>query len=89
MTQASDTVEVPPRRKTAVVLWLLVGAGLLLLVVANAHLVTVAFTSQPGCVAHARPSGGTSGGDAGKSGFGAAQSSCTPSAPQAGGSPQR
>ena len=31
-----------------------VGAGLLLLLIANAHLVYVAITSQPDCVAHVR-----------------------------------
>ena len=39
-----------PRRKVAI--WLLVGFGLLVLVVANGHLVYVAMTSQPDCVAH-------------------------------------
>jgi hypothetical protein len=35
-------------------LWLLIGAGLLLLVAANSHLVYVAMVSQPDCVAHLR-----------------------------------
>lgn len=51
-------------------IWLLVGAGLLALLGANAHLVYVAVTSQPDCVAHLRPGTGA--------GLGAAQSSCTP-----------
>lgn len=53
-------------------IWLLVGAGLLLLIGANTHLVYVAMRSQPDCVAHARL------GDGG--GFGAARSACTPGA---------
>ncbi len=35
-------------------LWLFVGAGLLLLVAANFHLIYVATISQPDCVAHVR-----------------------------------
>lgn len=35
-------------------LWLLIGAGLLLLIAANSHLVYVAMVSQPDCVAHLR-----------------------------------
>jgi hypothetical protein len=52
-------------------IWSLVGAGLLLVGAANAHLVYVALTSQPACVAHLRP--GESGG------LSAARSACTPS----------
>lgn len=37
--------------------WTLVSAGLLLLAVANAHLVWVAVMSQPDCVAHSRTGG--------------------------------
>jgi hypothetical protein len=37
--------------------WLLVPAGLLLFAGANAHLVYVAFQSQPDCVAHVKNSG--------------------------------
>jgi len=63
-------------------IWLLVGAGLALVIGANSHLVYVAVTSQlvyvavtsqPDCVTHVR--GGTSGA-AGS--FSAAKSSCTP-----------
>jgi hypothetical protein len=54
-------------------IWLLVGAGLALVIGANWHLVYVAVTSQPDCVAHVRS------GSAGAPGsFSAAQSSCTP-----------
>lgn len=37
--------------------WLLVPAGLLLFAGANAHLVYVAFQSQPDCVAHVKDTG--------------------------------
>jgi hypothetical protein len=56
------------------VIWLLVGAGLLLVAAANTHLVYVAWTSQPECVAHLRP--GESG--EGRDRFSAAVSSCSP-----------
>lgn len=49
-----------------------VAAGLLLLAGANAHLLYVAHTSQPDCVAHVKP-GETSGGGR----FSAAKSSCS------------
>jgi hypothetical protein len=39
--------------------WVLVPAGLLLFVGANAHLVYVAFQSQPECVAHIKDVGGS------------------------------
>lgn len=49
--------------------WLLVPAGLLLFAGANAHLVYVAFQSQPDCVAHVK--------DTEKgSGYRAAKSAC-------------
>lgn len=49
-------------------------AGVLLLAVANAHLVYVAVVSQPECIAHIRR-GDTS---AGSGGFAAASSACSP-----------
>jgi hypothetical protein len=55
-------------------MWLLVIAGLLLVAGANWHLVYVAVTSQPDCVAHVRAGAG----DAARGSFGAAQSSCSP-----------
>ncbi|MBN8920574.1 MAG: hypothetical protein J0H62_07785 [Rhizobiales bacterium] len=61
------------RRKSVV--WLLIGLGLLLLIVANGHLVYVATTSQPDCVAHVRQ--GEANGTGGR--FSAARSSCSPS----------
>lgn len=59
------------RRKTA--LWIAIGAGLLLLAGANAHLVYVAVTSQPDCVTHVRQ--GETGTAA--AGYSAARSSCS------------
>ena len=60
--------------KTRAVLWLVLGAGLLLVLIANSHLVYVAVTSQPECVAHVRQGEGVA-----KDGrFAAARSSCTP-----------
>lgn len=52
----------------------MVGAAAMLVVAANAHLIYVAVTSQPDCVAHVRP--GRSWAEPGR--FGAAGSSCTP-----------
>lgn len=48
--------------------WLLVPAGLLVFAGANAHLVYVAFQSQPDCVAHVK--------DADDGGYVAAKSAC-------------
>ena len=64
------------RAKTAILL--AVAAGLLLVIGANAHLVYVAVTSQPECVAHLRPGEA----DAQNASFSAAQSNC--SLPQGG-----
>lgn len=60
--------------RTKVVVWSAIGAGLLLLLIANSHLVYVAIVSQPECVAHVRQGEGS--GRDGK--FSAARSSCTP-----------
>jgi hypothetical protein len=59
---------------TRFALWLIVGCGLLLLAAANIHLVYVATTTEPGCVAHAAQGKA----DAARGRFAAAQSSCTP-----------
>jgi hypothetical protein len=61
-------------RRGRLSVWLLVIAGLLLVVGANWHLVYVAVTSQPDCVAHLR----TGASDGARGAFSAAQSSCTP-----------
>ena len=66
------------RAKTVILL--AVAAGLLLVIGANAHLVYVAVTSQPDCVAHLRPGEA----DAHSASFSAAQSNCSP---QQGGAP--
>ncbi len=60
--------------RTKAVLWGAIGAALLLLLIANSHLVYVAIVSQPECVAHVRQGEGSA-----KDGrFSAARSSCTP-----------
>jgi len=71
MTEAGAAT-MPTRTRT--ILWLAVGAGLLLVLIANSHLVYTAITSQPDCVAHVRQGEGSA-----KDGrFSAARSSCTP-----------
>jgi len=60
--------------RTKAVLWLAISAGLLLVLIANSHLVYLAVVSQPDCVAHVRQGEGSA-----KDGrFSAARSSCTP-----------
>jgi hypothetical protein len=60
--------------RTKALVWLTVAFGLALLAFANAHLLYVAMTSQPDCVAHVRQGdGATSAGT-----FSAAKSSCRP-----------
>jgi hypothetical protein len=70
----SSTGTVARRDKTRLLLWTAVGAGLLLLLIANSHLVYTAITSQPDCVAHVRPGEGA----AAHGKYSAARSSCTP-----------
>ncbi len=70
----SSTGAVVRRDKTKFVLWAAIGAGLLLLLIANSHLVYMAIVSQPECVAHLRQGQG----DSGEGKFSAARSSCTP-----------
>lgn len=55
-------------------IWMAVAAGLLLVLMANAHMVYVAFSSQPDCIDHVKR--GASVAEAGQ--FSAASSSCTP-----------
>lgn len=63
----SETREAPPRRRLGG--WL-IGLGIVaILLVANAHLVYVAFTSQPDCVSHLKTPDGSDN-------FRAAKSSC-------------
>lgn len=47
----------PPRSRARRVTLLLVAAGVAALLAANAHLVYVAVTSQPGCVPHSKDAG--------------------------------
>jgi hypothetical protein len=61
-----------PRRAA---IWALVGAGLLVVLGANAHLVVVAVSSQPACVDHVRPGDAA----AARGAFSAANSACAPS----------
>lgn len=51
------TVPLNPPRRRAWLAWVLVPAALLLFVGANAHLVYVAFQSQPDCVKHLKAAG--------------------------------
>ena len=60
--------------RTNVFLWVAIAAGLSLVLIANSHLVYVAITSQPECVAHLRQGEG----DPAHGKFSAARSSCTP-----------
>lgn len=63
-----------PRPKTTIRLWLLLIAAMVaIVVVANAHLIYVATTSQAACVAHLKQGKG----DARRGLFSAAQSSCS------------
>jgi hypothetical protein len=62
------------RVKTKPLLWAAIGAGLLLVLIANSHLVYMAIISQPECVAHLRQGEG----DPAQGKFSAARSSCTP-----------
>ncbi len=70
----SSTGTAMRRFKTKPLLWAMIGAGLLLVLIANSHLVYMAVISQPECVAHVRQ--GDSAQKDGK--FSAARSSCTP-----------
>ena len=68
MSEAATTMTKRGRRMIGA----LIAAGLLLVAAANWHLVYVAVTSQPDCVAHLRAGSGQPGQ------FSAAKSSCTP-----------
>jgi hypothetical protein len=60
--------------KAKPLLWIMIGAGLLLVLIANSHLVYMATVSQPECVTHVRHGEGVA--EQGK--FSAASSSCAP-----------
>lgn len=49
------------RSRSRWLVWSLVAAGLLLFVLANAHLIYVAFQSQPACVGHLKERASESG----------------------------
>jgi hypothetical protein len=70
----SSTGAVLRRVKTKPLVWAAIGAGLLLVLIANSHLVYVAIMSQPECVVHLRQGEG----DPKEGKFSAARSSCTP-----------
>ncbi len=70
----SDAGASMSRFKTKPLLWAMIGAGLLLVLIVNSHMVYMAVISQPECVAHVRQGEGVS--KEGK--FSAARSSCTP-----------
>ncbi|WMT76867.1 hypothetical protein [Bradyrhizobium sp. Ash2021] len=58
--------------QTKSIVWLSVALGLIVLAAANAHLLYVAVSSQPNCVAHRRHGEGN-----GATSFSAATSSCS------------
>jgi hypothetical protein len=62
------------RRGGRLAIWLLVAAGLVAVGVANWHLIHVAITTAPDCIAHVRPGEG----DGAHGSLSAAQSSCSP-----------
>ncbi len=68
------TVRATRRLNTKMLVWLSVVAGILLFVIANAHLVYVAFSSQPDCIDHIKRGVAV----AAPGQFSAASSSCTP-----------
>ena len=76
--------------KELALVWVLVGGGLILVAVANWHLVSVALRSEPGCVSHVRLGEGPTS----AAPFSAAESSCSPEPdagarqPDAGGLPR-
>ena len=74
MNDTAPTLTKRGRRMVGV----LIAAGLLLVAAANWHLVYVAVTSQPDCVAHVRRDDNARGGGGAAGAFSAAQSSCTP-----------
>lgn len=60
----------PARTRRFHLLWLLIAAAVAVFVGANAHLVYVAVSSEPGCVAHLKDKSGRPGG------YRAAKSAC-------------
>lgn len=66
-----------PERRRRVRLWLCIAFAIAVVLAANAHLIYVAVSSQPACVAHVRQGEGSA--DRGR--FSAAESSCSPKTP--------
>jgi len=66
-----------PERRRPVRLWLWIALVAAVVLAANAHLIYVAMSSQPACVAHVRQGEGSA--DRGR--FSAAESSCSPKTP--------
>ncbi|CAN7332780.1 hypothetical protein [Devosia sp. LjRoot3] len=58
-TSGPDTVSQTPTRRRLPLGWITGLAIVAVLLLANAHLVYVAFTSQPACVAHLKAPDGT------------------------------
>jgi hypothetical protein len=71
---ASDMAAVSKPKRSKTLIWLFVALALVFLAAANFHLLYVATTSQPDCVAHV----GQGEGSAERKLFSAAQSSCSP-----------
>jgi hypothetical protein len=63
-----------PERRRPIRLWLWIALVAAVVVAANAHLIYVAISSQPACIAHVRQGEGSA--DRGR--FSAAESSCSP-----------
>ncbi len=61
------TTETAPASRGSRLAWVLVPVGLLVFLAANAHLVYVAFQSQPECVQHLKAAGSGEGYRAAKS----------------------
>jgi hypothetical protein len=76
----SELAATDKRSRTMARLWLLLALAVALVLAANAHLIYVATTSQPACVAHVKQGEG----DAARGRFSAAQSSCSPRTEAAG-----
>jgi hypothetical protein len=69
----TENVAVSSTARTKTKVWFFVGLALLLFLIANGHLVYVATTSQPECVAHVQQGEGL----AQPGQYSAAQSSCS------------
>ena len=66
-----------PEHRPPIRLWLWIAFAVAVVLAANAHLIYVAISSQPACIAHVRQGEGSA--DRGR--FSAAESSCSPKTP--------